>query len=69
MLESLPGRTTNHIKNRYNASLKKRFINNEFAQMVMQHELSNNKMDQLSAQALVKKEEIDVKLESGDSEV
>ena len=35
MLGSLPGRTTNHIKNRYHSALKKRFINEEFDKEVM----------------------------------
>ena len=69
MLGSLPGRTANNIKNRYNGTLKKRFINKEFAQNVMQHMSSNIEMDQLSAQASAIKKDIDAQLESGDSKV
>ena len=69
MLGSLPGRTANNIKNRYNGTLKKRFINKELAQNVMQHMSSNIEMDQLSAQASAIKKDIDAQLESGDSKV
>ena len=43
MRANLPGRTTNQIKNRYNANLKKRFLDKEFAQLVLQHNLSEVK--------------------------
>ena len=39
----LPHRTSNQIKNRYNSSLKKRFANNEFVELVIAHNLTEAK--------------------------
>ena len=43
MRANLPGRTANQIKNRYNSNLKKRFLDKEFAELVLEHNLSEVK--------------------------